>query len=754
MITASEFLKWLLIFGVHTGGGGGGTVTSITAGTGLTGGTITDSGTIALDIPVTSVHGGTGLTSFAANSLLYASGANTWAALASANNAVLSTNGSGVPSLSTTLPSGLTIPGYLPLSGGTMSGQLILNGAPLTDTAAATKLYVDQTVVSLTPTQPVQAASTANFAATYNNGTAGVGATLTATSTGTVTLDGILTVSGKDYLFKDQTDNTQNGSYTCTTAGAIGVAAVFTRADWFDTPAAINTAGLTPVVNGSTQAGTAWYETNDVTNIGSDPIVFVKFGSSGTVTSITAGTGLTGGTITGSGTIALAIPVTTPDGGTGIISPTAHNLLIGAGASAMTLLAPSATSGVPLISQGSSADPVYGTALVAGGGTGLVTTTAYGLIAGGTTATGNFQNVGTGASGTMLQGAGNAALPAWSTATYPSTTTINQLLYSSANNTITGLATANNAVLSTGGTGIPVLSTTLPSGLTIPGYAASGANGDITSMTGLTGALRAPTAILDSNGNNQFVFTTVTSAVNYINVLNSATGNYPILRGTGTDAAVGFNFQSKNGYFQFSDYTTTNPAAIVLFATAGTLGVGFAAPSSLAGNTVWTLPSADSAGLWQSNGSAVLSITNTPVLGTPASGTLTNCTGYTVANLADVAWTDFSGTIGYTGFSGTPTTTYARYKKIGKTLFFQIDMSGTSNSTAFTITGMPATSAIGTNTNSPVYQAVNNGTPNYTVQFSMSASSTTLVMTLSNNASGWTNTGTKGISFSGFYEIT
>jgi len=44
---------------------------------------------------------------------------------------------------------------------------------------------------------------------------------------------------------------------------------------------------------------------------------------------------------------------------------------------------------------------------------------------------------------------GNVATPAWSTATYPATTTINQLLYSSSANTITGLATAAAAVLTT-----------------------------------------------------------------------------------------------------------------------------------------------------------------------------------------------------------------------------------------------------------------------------------------------------------------
>jgi hypothetical protein len=63
----------------------------------------------------------------------------------------------------------------------------------------------------------------------------------------------------------------------------------------------------------------------------------------------------------------------------GVANPTAYNLYVGAGASAMAAVAPSSTSGVPLISQGSSANPAYGTAVVAGGGTGA-TTAANALI--------------------------------------------------------------------------------------------------------------------------------------------------------------------------------------------------------------------------------------------------------------------------------------------------------------------------------------------------------------------------------------
>jgi hypothetical protein len=99
---------------------------------------------------------------------------------------------------------------------------------------------------------------------------------------------------------------------------------------------------------------------------------------------------------------------------------------------------------------------------VARGGTGLASTTAYGLIAGGTTNTGNLQNVGTGASGTILQGNGVSALPTFSTATYPSTTTANRILYSSSNNVIGQIATVASGVLVTDASGVPSISNTIP----------------------------------------------------------------------------------------------------------------------------------------------------------------------------------------------------------------------------------------------------------------------------------------------------
>lgn len=66
---------------------------------------------------------------------------------------------------------------------------------------------------------------------------------------------------------------------------------------------------------------------------------------------------------------------------------TNHNVLVGAGTATITNVAPSATSGVPLISQGAAADPVFGTAVVAGGGTGATSFNINGVVISNTTTT-------------------------------------------------------------------------------------------------------------------------------------------------------------------------------------------------------------------------------------------------------------------------------------------------------------------------------------------------------------------------------
>ena len=190
---------------------------------------------------------------------------------------------------------------------------------------------------------------------------------------------------------------------------------------------------------------------------------------------------------------------------------------------------------------------------VASGGTGVTSFTPYGLIAGGLTSTGSLQQVAIGAAGTILRSGGVAALPSFSTATFASTYGASELLYSNGANTVQGLTTANSSVLVTSAGGVPSLSTTLPSGLTIPGYALSGANADITSMTGLTGTLQAPTGITSSAGANMFGFNYTASAVNYLRFTNNVTGSPPDITATGTDTDVGMILITKGvGAFTFT----------------------------------------------------------------------------------------------------------------------------------------------------------------------------------------------------------
>ncbi len=156
-----------------------------------------------------------------------------------------------------------------------------------------------------------------------------------------------------------------------------------------------------------------------------------------TVDSATGFVQLTGGattaiqTITGNDAVAISgsgSPVNVNIVGTGSITTsgaassetisltglTNHNVLIGAGTATITKVAPSATSGIPLISQGAAADPAFGTAVVAGGGTGDTSFTAYAVITGGTTSTGALQNVsGVGTSGQVLTSNGAGLLPTW-----------------------------------------------------------------------------------------------------------------------------------------------------------------------------------------------------------------------------------------------------------------------------------------------------------------------------------------------------
>jgi hypothetical protein len=72
----------------------------------------------------------------------------------------------------------------LSLAGGTMTGKITLDGDPSSALHATTKQYVDNTASGIVAKPQVLGATTVNIDATYNNGTAGVGATLTHNTNG------------------------------------------------------------------------------------------------------------------------------------------------------------------------------------------------------------------------------------------------------------------------------------------------------------------------------------------------------------------------------------------------------------------------------------------------------------------------------------------------------------------------------------------------------------------------------------------
>ena len=101
-------------------------------------------------------------------------------------------------------------------------------------------------------------------------------------------------------------------------------------------------------------------------------------------------------------------------------SPTQYNVQVGGASGTLSNVAPSATSGIPLVSGGSSANPSFTTAVVAGGGTGAVTFTAYAPILAGTTSTGAFQSASTGlsTSGYVLTSTGASSAPTFQAAAF------------------------------------------------------------------------------------------------------------------------------------------------------------------------------------------------------------------------------------------------------------------------------------------------------------------------------------------------
>ena len=180
-------------------------------------------------------------------------------------------------------------------------------------------------------------------------------------------------------------------------------------------------------------------------------------------------------------------PVSIANGGTGqITQQLAMNALAGAvtikyylrGDNTNVTMSAIQAADVPTLNQSTSgtAANITGIAALANGGTNADLTASNGGIFYSTASAGAILSGTATANQALLSGA--STTPAWSTATYPATTTINQILYSSAANVIGGITTGNNGTLITSAGGVPSISSTLPSAvqgnITATGALASG----------------------------------------------------------------------------------------------------------------------------------------------------------------------------------------------------------------------------------------------------------------------------------------
>jgi hypothetical protein len=268
---------------------------------------ITLAGDLSGSVTLTDLQSGTLTATIVANSVALGTDTtgNYIATIAGTTNQVtVSGSGSETSAVTLSLPQNIHTGATPQFAGATLTGALAMGsnkitglGTPTDATDATTKQYVDEVAQGLKAAPSVEVATTANLTATYSNGTAGVGATLTATSNGAFpTIDGITvasTTTGQNgVLVKNQSTSAQNGRYNLTQVGSAGTPWILTRCGVCDQASEIP-GSYVFVKAGTTQSSTGWvaYVANPSTYVvGTDSITYFQFSGAG---SYTASTGLT-----------------------------------------------------------------------------------------------------------------------------------------------------------------------------------------------------------------------------------------------------------------------------------------------------------------------------------------------------------------------------------------------------------------------------------------------------------------------------
>ena len=170
-----------------------------------------------------------------------------------------------------------------------------ISTAPTSNTDIVNKQYADAIASGIHFHEAVALATTAALPAnTYNNGTSGVGATLTGNANGALSVDSTLTIAAERILVKNEAAGANNGVYVVTQVGSAGTPYILTRATDFDSVGTgvdqIDEGDFFLVTSGVANLNTAWVQqTAPPITIGTTAIVFQQFSAPITYT---AGTGL------------------------------------------------------------------------------------------------------------------------------------------------------------------------------------------------------------------------------------------------------------------------------------------------------------------------------------------------------------------------------------------------------------------------------------------------------------------------------
>ena len=291
-----------------------GGVTSFSAGTTGFSPSSSTSGVVTLAGTLNVSNGGTGATTLTG----YVKGNGTSAMTASST--IPSTDITGLGTMSTQNANAVAI------TGGTVAGAAITGGtvnstsigattpssgvftsvamttgtittAPASGTDIVNKDYADSIASGINFHAACNYATTADLgAATYNNGSSGVGATLTKTAPfSTLSVDGGSPTVGQRILVKNQTNGAYNGVYTVTSVGSILIGWVLTRATDYDSSGSgtneIDQGDYLLVLAGTVNTNTSWVQQTALPiTVGTTALVFTQFGAPVTYS---AGTGLT-----------------------------------------------------------------------------------------------------------------------------------------------------------------------------------------------------------------------------------------------------------------------------------------------------------------------------------------------------------------------------------------------------------------------------------------------------------------------------